>query len=249
MDLKKTLKFLKMNESGVRMLLVFVAIVLIGEIFIKLTQNGTEGNDVMTNIGDGQTSSIHVVQTGETLWKIAEKYLNDGFRWQEIANENNIENPNSLEEGQTLVIPTKEVLPTPSDLNNPENTSSISTEAKTHIVEEGDTLWSIAESEFGSGYNWVDIAEANTLKNSNNIEVDQVLFIPNVSPRKQTLANKEELPSSINSDSYIVQKGDNLWIIAVRAYGDGYKWPEIAKLNGLTHPNLIYPDQTLSLPR
>jgi nucleoid-associated protein YgaU len=54
---------------------------------------------------------------------------------------------------------------------------------------------------------------------------------------------------NIQSDKYTVAQGDHLWGIAVRAYGDGYKWVEIARANKLVNPNLIYPDQELVLPR
>jgi putative chitinase len=54
---------------------------------------------------------------------------------------------------------------------------------------------------------------------------------------------------SITGDSYTVVKGDNLWKIAVRAYGDGYRWVEIAKVNNLHNPNLIHPGNVFQLPR
>ena len=41
--------------------------------------------------------------------------------------------------------------------------------------------------------------------------------------------------------SYIVQKGDNLAIIARKIYGDMSKWREIANFTGITNPRLIYP--------
>jgi nucleoid-associated protein YgaU len=44
-------------------------------------------------------------------------------------------------------------------------------------------------------------------------------------------------------------KGDSLWKIAVRAYGDGYKWVSIAKANKLVNPNLIHSGNVLTLPR
>lgn len=53
----------------------------------------------------------------------------------------------------------------------------------------------------------------------------------------------------ISGDSYTVVKGDNLWNIAVRAYGDGYKWVEIAKLNNLANPDIIHPGNVFKLPR
>jgi nucleoid-associated protein YgaU len=50
---------------------------------------------------------IYVVQSGDSLWKIAEKFLGDGNRWKEIfeANKDKIEDPNLIYPGQELVIP------------------------------------------------------------------------------------------------------------------------------------------------
>nr|WKN38222.1 LysM peptidoglycan-binding domain-containing protein [Tunicatimonas sp. TK19036] len=49
----------------------------------------------------------HVVQDGESLSKIAEKYYNDANRWQVIhdANQEEIENPDLIHPGQRLYIP------------------------------------------------------------------------------------------------------------------------------------------------
>lgn len=124
--------------------------------------------------------------------------------------------------------------------------------AKTHTVIKGENLWKIAEAEIGSGYNWVDIAKTNNIKNPNLISVGQKLTIPSVEPitiggsivSKSTLAT-----GSITGATYEVVKGDNLWNIAVRAYGDGYKWSEIARENHLVNPGLIHPGNILALPR
>lgn len=47
---------------------------------------------------------------------------------------------------------------------------------------------------------------------------------------------------------YIVQKGDTLWSIAKRELGDGKRWQEIAKLNGVTDPGGLKVGQQLKLP-
>lgn len=51
--------------------------------------------------------------------------------------------------------------------------------------------------------------------------------------------------------TYTVQKGDSLWRIAKKEYGDGCKWPIIYKANQdkLKDPNMIYPGQKINLPR
>ena len=58
-----------------------------------------------------------------------------------------------------------------------------------HVVVKGETLWSIAEDSFGSGYNWVDIKSVNSLK-TETIEVGQKLTIPSVSPKEPTSTKK-----------------------------------------------------------
>lgn len=121
----------------------------------------------------------------------------------------------------------------------------------TVTVAKGDHLWNIAEKQYGSGYNWVDIAKENGLKNPNQIEVGQELKLPKVAVKvigQAKVTTSTELPK-IEGDSYTVVKGDNLWNISVRAYADGYKWSEVAKFNALTNPGRIEVGQVIKLPR
>lgn len=48
--------------------------------------------------------------------------------------------------------------------------------------------------------------------------------------------------------SYRVNKGDSLWIIAKRVYGDGSAWTLLAKENDLNDPNKLRIGQELALP-
>ena len=124
---------------------------------------------------------------------------------------------------------------------------------KVYIVKKGDYLWKIAQEVYGSGYNWVDIAKANKLENPGVLYRGQKLKLPKV--EKKVLTNKSNpkvkvtTDKVIKGDHYKVQKGDNLWQIAVRAYQDGYKWVEIAKANKLKNPNVIEVGQNLVIPR
>ena len=122
-----------------------------------------------------------------------------------------------------------------------------------HTVAKGESLWKIAQNYYGDGYKWVEIAKANNLKDAGKIEVGQELTLPDV---KNDSVVKNEVKTetgstgdTITGATYAVVRGDNLWSIAVRAYGDGYQWVKIASENKLTHPDLIHPGNILALPR
>jgi len=134
---------------------------------------------------------------------------------------------------------------------NAQTLPALSTTKETeHTVVKGETLWSIAEDSYGSGYNWVDLKSANKLT-TDKIEVGQKLALPEVTAKKPTSTAKvaETKDTAVSGDSYTVVKGDTLWDISVRAYGDGYKWLEVAKANKLVNPNLIHAGNVLTLPR
>lgn len=70
----------------------------------------------------------------------------------------------------------------------------------TYIVAEGDTLWSISEKSFGSGYNWTLIAEANNLSGETTLEAGQQLKIPEApiaSTTAQASAEVENTPAPV----------------------------------------------------
>lgn len=121
---------------------------------------------------------------------------------------------------------------------------------KTYTVAVGDNLWSIAEKVYGSGYNWVDLAKANKLENPGLIFVGAKLVMPDVQKISAvTVGQTQNNSPSISGNSYTIQKGDYLWDIAIRAYGDGFKWVEIAKANNLQNSDLIFSGNVLKLPR
>lgn len=259
MDLKNILKTIKLQESTISMALGAIVIVIVGVLAINLVGNRKGETIPPIEVTNNESlPTTHTVAQGESLSSIAEKYY--GYDdWREIARENNINDPNKLVAGQKLTIPAIENAdsstntPTQKPIATPTPTAApIATEKTKHKVTEGESLWKIAEDYYESGYNWVDIARENKISNPGIITVGQEISIPKVEAKSKTIAETKMVvnsPDPISGATYTVVKGDNLWEIAIRAYGDGYKWVEIAKENSLKNPSLIHSGNTLSLPR
>lgn len=107
------------------------------------------------------TPSVHVVQAGENLYRIALRY---GVSYQALAAANGIANPNHIYVGQRLTIPGGA---TPSPQPSPSG--------QTYTVRRGDTLSAIA---LRYGVSMWALARANGISNPSFIYVGQVLRIP-----------------------------------------------------------------------
>lgn len=137
----------------------------------------------------------------------------------------------------------------PQELLNQNN--SIEIEAKKHVVQKGENLWNISVKYYGDGFKWVDIATENKIKNASIIEVGQELTIPTIDNKlsvDENLDTPNQNTQTVKDNTYTVVKGDSLWSIAIKVYGDGYRWSDIAKENKLSHPNLIHPGNVLAIP-
>lgn len=109
-----------------------------------------------TQPGPGGTR-IHIVQRGESLWYIAQKY---GTTVAAIAQANSIWNTRLIYAGQRLVIPGGDGQPGPG---------------QRYVVQPGDTLSAIA-LRFGTTV--MALAMANNLSNPSLIYPGQVLIVP-----------------------------------------------------------------------
>ncbi len=258
MNLKSLLKEIKLREAAIKSTLLAVALVVIGVYTIKTVVKERGQTVPAVQIGDeDRLPESHMVTSGEDLWNISEKYYGSGYNWVDIAQANDLVNPNVITAGQELKLPKvpARILgssPSPEPTTEPEVELVMENESNNqkHKVQKGDNLWKIAEKYYESGYNWVDIANANNLKNPGVLTENQELTLPEVAKRTKTVLEVTTASQeAIKGDTYEVAKGDSLWTISVRAYGDGYKWPEVAKKNELKSPGLILPGQKLTLPR
>ena len=132
-----------------------------------------------------------------------------------------------------------------------EQSSSKADTSSTYTIKTGDDLWSISENVYNDGYKWVEIAKVNKIENPGLIHVGNKLTLPKITPIQKEVVSQPVMTqnNSITGTTYKINKGDNLWDISVRAYGDGYKWVELAQVNKLENPDLIHPDNILNLPR
>jgi nucleoid-associated protein YgaU len=139
----------------------------------------------------------------------------------------------------------KGMVPGAQTQNKEEQATGAATLPAKHTVKAGETLWSISENYYKSGYNWVDLQKANNLVNADRVEAGQELTIPDVKP--MTIEGSVS-SAQTESKQYTVVSGDSLWKIAVSQYQDGYRWPEIMRANKITNPNIIYSGTVLTLP-
>lgn len=141
------------------------------------------------------------------------------------------------------------------DLGKSGQISQDSKTSSTYTVRTGDDLWTISENAYNNGYKWIEIAQLNNLQNPGLIYVGDKLILPSKSSENVQIAQQNNSAqntiknNSITGNTYTVVKGDNLWNIAVRAYGDGYKWVKIAQANNLVNPGLIHPGNFFKIPR
>lgn len=209
-----------------------------------------------------ESGNYYVVQNGDSLWKIANKY---GITVNELKSLNGLTS-NNLTVGQILEVP-----------------GSSSSTSGTYTVKSGDSLWKIA-NEYG-----LTVAELKSLNGltSDNLSVGQVLKVSNSSGSSNSSSNTYtvksgdslwkianqygvtvnelkslndltsdilsigqvlKIPSSSSSNNsgstYTVKAGDSLWNIANQY---GITVDELKNLNNLTS-NTLSIGQTLKVP-
>jgi len=96
-----------------------------------------------------------------------------------------------------------------------------------------------------------DIYYSIELKRYKPYAAKKVVIVTKQNTKNKTAAVKAKPPRPVEKPkqkTHTVVSGDTLWHIAKRYLGDGARYPEIAKLNNIKHPNLIYPGQVFKIP-
>ena len=172
---------------------------------------------------ESQSGSVkyYVVQAGNTLSGIAARF---GTTVQALAQLNNITNPNLIYVGQVLKI-----------YGNNKVQRGNNNFSTTYVVQSGDTLSGIA-ARFGTTIQ--ELVQLNDISNPNLIYVGEVLKLP--------VSNSVKSGASSNQyqTTYVVKPGNTLSGIAAR-FGTTVQY--LARINGISNPNLIYPGQILKI--
>lgn len=139
---------------------------------VSLVENGgSEDGEKEAVKSDDQEEAViesdgtYKVVEGDSLWKIAQKRYNNGYKWVEIARQNNLDEneANYLKVGQKLSLPDLQSADLPTD----------------HVVVSGESLSKLALNYYGDMFAWEKIwnANKNLIENPNLINIGMKLLI------------------------------------------------------------------------
>lgn len=148
--------------------------------------------------------------------------------------------------------PVRQVKPKPAAKALPPAERQDITPAKgyRYVVKRGDTLWDISQKTLGNPRKWQSLYAANrsVIKRPSMIYPGQTLLIP-----AEVAKAPAKAPSKGTTfrGTHQVTRGDTLWEISQDVYGDPMRWKDIYRANRkvIKRPSLIYPGQTLKLPK
>jgi DNA-binding SARP family transcriptional activator/nucleoid-associated protein YgaU len=121
----------------------------------------------------GRWPAVRVEQY-DSLWRLAQRHLGDGRRWNEIYHLNQhrtqpdgqrLTDPAHIRPGWTLLLPadaTGTTLTAPADTPDPASTTAAASGGRTVVVRPGDTLSGIAEQRLGTAAATAALYAANT---------------------------------------------------------------------------------------
>ncbi|MCY4019445.1 MAG: LysM peptidoglycan-binding domain-containing protein [Chloroflexi bacterium] len=190
----------------------------------------------------------HVVQPGEALNRIAQRY---GLDWQTLATVNNLANPNRIYVGQVLKVPAFEEQAVATATLEAVAAKSVSTIVPTvvptsvptlpkllyriRVVQPGDTVEALAQR---YAVPLQDLLDLNNLRGESRLYAGEIIIVPLATG----LSGQQSAAVSAEAQSHVVRRGETLASIA-NLYGRNM-W-DIAAANGLLNPNLIYVGQVL----
>jgi LysM repeat protein len=176
-------------------------------------------------------ANSYIVQRGDTLSRIARYF---GVNLYTLAAVNGIYNLNRVYTGQVLNIAAARGTVPPAY-----PVDSAPTGSNNYTVQRGDILSRIAQH---FGVNLATLASVNSITDYNRLYAGQVLNIAAARPTVPPAFPVNSAP--VNASSYTVQRGDNLFRIALHF---GVNLTRLASVNGISNSRVIYSGQVLSI--
>lgn len=159
------------------------------------------------------------VQSGDSLYVIAERKYGDGNLWKVIADANPSIKANTLRVGTRLVIPPKPTLDASASA-----TATREDGKQTYTVQPGDSLTHISMRFYKTGKYAGLIYEENksAIENPDHLVVGTKLVMPTVTETPEApvvTAGEATAAPAGDRKTYKVRSGDNLWKIAKTVAG------------------------------
>lgn len=199
-------KDLSANQSKLSMILGALIVLVVGILVFNYFNKGksdlgpaqqTQQDQQKVDVAPEKLPGKYTVKEGDSLFSIAEKYYQDGYKYGEIIKANNISDPNLIAVGQVLEIPKladnqtaitpteSPSAPIESGSADPSSEPTIATDefgpkitGDKYTVTPGDWLSKISQRAYGDVMSYEKIAKANNIQNPDLIEPGTVLTIP-----------------------------------------------------------------------
>ncbi|HHV29353.1 LysM peptidoglycan-binding domain-containing protein [Acetivibrio mesophilus] len=212
------------------------------------------------------------VQSGDTFWKIGQKY---NISTTSLMTANNANENTVLYPGQTIILPLKDQLVhvvqsgdtywTISQkyglnfrevltLNNANDNSMLRVGDKVilpstvnYTVQKGDTYWTISQK---FKVNFTELLKLNGANDKSYLDIGQVIKIPVSSTSQTTVTQNDSQTVSptkpyVTYTNYTVQKGDSSWSVAEKFGIPAY---ELMEANNIDSSTVLNIGQKLKIP-
>jgi nucleoid-associated protein YgaU len=137
--------------------------------------------------------------------------------------------------------------------------ATTATGGRTHLVQRGETFFTISQAAYGSSRYWKRIVDANPQVNPNRLRIGTTINIPDLHA-SAPISTQSAQPAALTQSkadldpttSYRVQPSDTLEGIARKLYGDGQQWQRLYDANKDAigaNPARLKVDMVLRLPQ
>ena len=119
--------------------------------------------------------------------------------------------------------------------------------AQNYTIQPGDTLKRISQQFYGRNDYYDEIAFLNNISDPNQIRAGDVIYLPD-DYRELEFCGQDDKWVDDNILYYTFGKGDTLWGLANKFYGDGMYWKCLAAYNGIKNPKKIRDGKVIMIP-